>query len=136
MDDLRWIGRWAIAKRCCATSYHWTRQFVFVVLSCALEKNPTKLLAIEAPVIFSAGRVVVLALAAAVVRRLWMPAPIGWPDATLGAVVAIALPVLEALRRVQPADVVALAKDVIERLGIGDVGAGSSGGSSSGGRAG
>lgn len=125
MDNLRWIGRWAIVRHDCGRAYHrayhWTRGLLFVVVSCALEKNPTKLLAIEAPVIFSASRLVVLALAVAVVRRLWLPGAIGWPEATLGAVVAIALPVLDAFKRVEPSDVVALAKEVIQRLGIGDV---------------
>lgn len=105
-------------------AYHWARKFTFVCLSAVLEKNPTKLLAIDAPIVFSMSRLVVLAFTVAMVRRLWLPGPIGWPEITLSAVLAIALPLVDALKALQPADVVAFANQIVQKFGAGDVAAG------------
>ncbi len=118
-DSMAWIRVAGV----CRIGYQWTRKFVFVSLSALLEKNPTKLLAIEAPIVFSMSRLVVLAFAVAMVRRLWSPGALGWPDVTLSAVVAIALPLVDALRALKPTDVVQFATKIVDKFGAGDVAA-------------
>ncbi|MDB4878095.1 MAG: hypothetical protein JWM41_4541, partial [Gemmatimonadetes bacterium] len=44
-----------------------------------------------------------------------------WPDATLAIAIVLALPILGALERVHPQDVVELAKTLVTRFGVGGV---------------
>ncbi len=128
MDEIRWIGRGAVLAHWLRPVYRWTRKFLFVVFSAALEKNPVKLIAMEAPIVFSMSRLVVLAFTVAMVRRLWLPGGMGWPDVTLAAILAIALPLVGALSRQAPAEVVQFANKIVDKFGVGDVGQGSGGG--------
>ena len=75
-----------------------------------LEKNVTKTLALDAPVVFSMSRVIVLAFAVAMLRQIWRTGVDGWPEATLAVAIVLALPILGALERVSAEQVVDLAK--------------------------
>ena len=94
---------------------------VLVVATPLVEKNPAKTLSTSAPVVLSMTRVVVLSFAVTVLRQVWRAGVGGWPDATVSMAVVLALPIVGALERVQPADVVSLAQTLIGRFGQGDV---------------
>src|SRR5690348_6611535 len=86
-----------------------------------LEKNPAKALATPGSAfVFSMSRVIVLAFAAAMLRQLWYTGVNGWPDATLSIAIVLALPLLGALDRATPEQVLALGGALIGRFGIGD----------------
>ena len=87
-----------------------------------LEKNPAKALATPGSAfVFSMSRVIVLAFAGAMLRQLWHAGVGGWPDATLSIAIVLALPLLGALDRATPEQVLALGGALIGRFGIGDV---------------
>ena len=92
-----------------------------VVATPLVEKNPAKTLSTRAPVVLSMTRVVVLSFAVTVLRQVWRSGVGGWPDATVSMAVVLALPIVGALERVQPAEVVSLAQTLIGRFGQGDV---------------
>jgi hypothetical protein len=94
---------------------------LLIVATPLAEKNPAKLLALRAPLVLSMARVVVLAFAVAMLREIWKRGIGAWPAATLSIAVVLALPIVSALERVRPSDVLALAKSVFERFGIGAV---------------
>src|SRR5690348_5144212 len=88
-----------------------------------LEKNPAKALATPGSAfVFSMSRLIVLAFAAAMLRQVWYTGVNGWPDATLSIAIVLAIPLLGALDRVSPEQVVALGGALIGRFGIGDTG--------------
>jgi len=68
------------------------------------------------------SRLIVLAFATAMLRQLWQSGVNGWPDATLSIAIVLALPLLGALDRVSPEQVLALGGALIGRFGIGDTG--------------
>jgi hypothetical protein len=86
-----------------------------------LEKNVVKTLSLDVPVIFSMSRVIVLAFAVGMLRRIWQSGVAGWPEATLAITVVLALPILGALERAAPEHVVELTKALVGRFGTGDV---------------
>ena len=94
---------------------------VFAAVTPLLEKNVLKTLALDTPVVFSMSRVMVLAFGVALLRQIWTHAITGWPEATLAIAIVLATPILGALERVKPADVVEFAKTLVDRFGIGDV---------------
>ena len=61
----------------------------------------------------------VLAFAAAMLHQIWHSGIAGWPDATLSIAIVLALPLLAALERVKPTEVLAFAKTLVNRFGIG-----------------
>lgn len=90
-----------------------------VLFSGLAEKQRHKALAVHAPVVLSASRIVAVSLAAtwcAVALRRG----VGWPMAALGALLAFALPITAALRRSAPEDVLAFGGRIIEPFGTGD----------------
>ena len=93
---------------------------LLIVTTPLVEKNPAKTLATRAPVVLSMARVVVLGFAVAVLRHVWRAGVVGWPDATLSMSVVLAPPVVGALERVRPSEVVSLARTLVERFGHGD----------------
>lgn len=97
------------------------RALLLAALSPLLEKNVVKTLALDLPAVFSMSRVIVLAFAVATLRQLWHAPARGWPEATLAITVVLALPILGALERVDPAQVVALAQALVGRVGLGAV---------------
>ena len=94
---------------------------LLIVTTPLVEKNPAKTLATRSPVVLSMARVVVLGFAVAVLRQVWRAGIAGWPEATLCISVVLALPIVGALERVRPMDVVSLAKTLVGRFGHGDV---------------
>ena len=94
---------------------------LYALLTPLLEKNAIKTLSINTPVVFSMSRVIVLSFAIAVMRQIWRAGIAGWPDATLAIAIVLALPLLGALERVRPTDVVELAKTLVSRFGVGAV---------------
>jgi hypothetical protein len=97
------------------------RAVALAALTPLLEKNVIKTIALDVPVVFSMSRLVVLTFAVAMLRQLWRVGAAGWPDATLAIAIVLALPLLGALERVDAGDVVALARVLVRRFGVGDV---------------
>ncbi len=95
------------------------KRILFAVLTPLLEKNVIKTLSLDVPVVFSMSRVIVLAFAVGELRQIWLAGIAGWPEATLAIAIVLALPLLGALERVRPTDVVELAKTLITRFGEG-----------------
>jgi hypothetical protein len=94
---------------------------LMAVITPLLEKNPAKALATPGSAfVFSMSRLIVLAFAAAMLRQLWRAGVNGWPDATLSMAIVLALPLLGALDRVSPEQVLAFGGTLIGRFGIGD----------------
>jgi hypothetical protein len=94
---------------------------LLIVTTPLVEKNPAKTLVSHAPVVLSMARVVVLGFAVAMLRQVWLAGIAGWPDATVSISVVLALPIVGALERVAPSDVVSLAQSLVGRFGTGDV---------------
>ena len=94
---------------------------VMAVVSPLLEKNPRKTVFVDVPVVFSMSRVIVLAFTIAMLRQIWYAGIAGWPEATLSIAVVLALPLMGALDRVAPADVIELGKVLLSRFGEGGV---------------
>ena len=87
-----------------------------------LEKNPTKTRAHpRVRLVFSMSRLIVLAFACAMLRQIWHVGVAGWPESTLAIAVVLALPIVSALERVRPEDVVGLGKTLLSRFGTGAV---------------
>jgi hypothetical protein len=95
------------------------RIIALVALSPLLEKNLLKTLSLDAPFVFSMSRVVVLAFAIGMLRQAWHSGIAGWPEATLSIAIVLALPILGALERVEPRQVVELAAALVGRFGVG-----------------
>ena len=95
------------------------RGVLLAALTPLLEKNIIKRFAVDVPLVFSMGRVIVLAFAAGMLRQIWHAGIGGWPEATLSMAIVLALPVFSALDRVAPERVVELAQSMIARFGIG-----------------
>ena len=86
-----------------------------------VEKDPIKVLAARAPVVLSMTRLVVVAFAMAMLRHIWLRGIGAWPAATLSIAIVLALPIVSALDRVNPADVLTLAKNLFDRFGVGAI---------------
>ncbi|MDB4877507.1 MAG: hypothetical protein JWM41_3953 [Gemmatimonadetes bacterium] len=97
----------------------WLRAIALAALTPLLEKNVIKTLAVDVPLVFSMGRVIVLAFALCMLRQIWRAGIAGWPEATLSIAIVLALPVLGALERVTPDRVVDLASALVGRFGVG-----------------
>jgi hypothetical protein len=95
------------------------RTIMLVILTPLLEKNVIKTLGFDVPVVFSMSRVIVLAFAVAMLHQIWHAGIAGWPEATLAISIVLALPLLAALERVKPSEVVALARTLVNRFGVG-----------------
>jgi hypothetical protein len=98
-----------------------TRTILLALVTPLLEKNVVKTLAFDAPFVFSMSRVIVLAFAIGELRQMWRAGIAGWPEATLAIAIVLALPLLGALERARPAEVLELAKTLLSRFGVGDV---------------
>ena len=89
------------------------RTIAIAALTPLLEKNVTKTLALDAPVILSMSRVIVFAFAVGMLKQIWHAGVAGWPDAALAMAVVLALPVLGALDRATPDQVMSFAKNLV-----------------------
>jgi hypothetical protein len=94
---------------------------LLAVVTPLLEKNVIKTLSLDVPVVFSMSRVIMLAFAVGELRQMWRAGIAGWPEATLAIAIVLALPLLGALERARPAEVLELAKTLVSRFGIGGV---------------
>jgi hypothetical protein len=95
------------------------RKIALAIITPLLEKNVLKTISFDIPVVFSMSRVIVLAFAVALIRQIWRAGIAGWPDATLSIAIVLALPIVGALDRVKPHEVLDLAKSLVERFGVG-----------------
>ena len=95
------------------------RTIVLSLLTPLLEKNVLKTLSIDLPVVFSMSRVIVLAFAVAMLRQIWRAGIAGWPDATVAIAVVLALPIVSALQRATPQEVLSVAGTLLNRFGVG-----------------
>lgn len=91
------------------------------LLSPFAEKNPVKALSNVAPIVLSMSRVTVAVFTVVDAYRLATAKTIGWPEATLAIALVFALPILAALSKVSPSEVVAFGAKIVERFGVGDV---------------
>ena len=96
------------------------RAGALALLTPLLEKNVVKTIGLDVPLVFSMSRLVVLAFACGMLRQIWKAGVAGWPEATLAIAIVLALPVLGAIERVAPEQVLELVKVLIGRFGIGD----------------
>ena len=94
-------------------------RIALTLLTPLLEKNVLKTITFDIPVVFSMSRVIVLAFAAAMIRQIWRTGISAWPDATLAIAVVLALPIVGALDRAKPLDVLSVAKTLLGRFGVG-----------------
>ena len=107
--------------RACRRAWSLLVSGLLIVTTPLVEKNPAKAVTTKAPVVLSMARVVVLGFAVAMLRQVWLAGISGWPDATVSISVVLALPIVGALERVAPSDVVLLARSLVGRFGEGTV---------------
>ncbi len=94
---------------------------ILALLTPLLEKNVLKTASLDVPMVFSMSRVIVLSFAIAMLRQVWKAGIAGWPDATLAIAIVLALPIVGALERCAPEQVVGLTKTLLNRFGAGAV---------------
>ena len=109
------------ATTCTTTWRRTARGVALAIVTPLLEKNVLKTISLDIPVIFSMSRVILLAFACAMLRQIWRAGIAGWPEASLSIAVVLALPILGALDKVKPTDVLELAKVMLSRFGEGGV---------------
>lgn len=97
------------------------QRFFLSILSMFLEKNPVKAASVDAPFIFSMGRLILFGLAVAAIRMVWRMEQMGWPDATFAIAMAFAPALYNALSRVSPHEALEFGKVLLGRFGIGAV---------------
>lgn len=103
------------------TFWSWMRSAAVFVISPLAEKNPVKMYASEAHVVLSMSRIAVATFLVVDAIRLAHVTAIGWPEATLAIGIVFALPILRALDKVSPHEVLAFGAGIISRFGVGDV---------------
>jgi hypothetical protein len=86
-------------------------------LTPVLEKNVVKTMAMDSKLVISMSRLIAVAFAIVTLKEFWNAGIDGWPDATLGIAVVLALPVMNAIGRANPDEVVALTRVLIARMG-------------------
>ncbi len=99
----------------------WIREVFLALVTPLLEKNIVKTFGLDAPFVVSMSRVIVLAFAIGELRQMWRAGIAGWPEATLAIAIVLALPLLGAIERARPADVMELARTLVSRFGVGGV---------------
>ena len=86
-------------------------------LTPVLEKNVVKTLATDSKLVVSMSRLIVLAFAAVTLKAFWHAGINGWPDATLGIAVVLALPLMSTLEHASPDEIIALTRLLVARVG-------------------
>ncbi|HVT39893.1 MAG TPA: hypothetical protein VHE78_12660 [Gemmatimonadaceae bacterium] len=97
---------------------------VLALVTPFLEKNQSKLdsvTTIFVPLMFSMTRVIVCLFAGAMLRQVSRAGITGWPEATLCIAIVLALPILNALERVRPRDVLSFGERLLQRFGEGAI---------------
>ena len=97
------------------------RAFSLALLTPLLEKSALKIFAVDVALVFSMSRIIVLGFAWALLHQIWRAGVAGWPEATLAIAIVLALPMLGALERVPPEQVLAYTRLLFDRLGNGAV---------------
>ena len=96
------------------------RAALLALVTPLLEKNPVKTLAADTALVFSMTRLIWLAFAIACLRQIGAAGVAGWPEATLAIAIVLAPPLLSALERVEPRDVLSFGQVLLGRLGLGE----------------
>ena len=96
------------------------RAALLALVTPLLEKNPIKTLAADTALVFSMTRLIWLAFAIACLRQIGAAGVAGWPEATLAIAIVVAPPLLSALERVEPRDVLAFGQVLLGRFGLGE----------------
>jgi hypothetical protein len=102
-----------------STIGHHARTVALSLVTPLLEKNVLKTMMVDLPVVFSMSRLIVVGFAIAMIRQIWLAGISGWPDATLAVAVVLALPIVGALDRAKPQDVLTVANALVARFGVG-----------------
>ena len=113
MQTMRSARRRASAVDAC-------RAALLAIVTPLLEKNPVKALAADTTLVFSMTRIIWLAFAIACLRQIGAAGVAGWPEATLAIAIVLAPPLLSALERVEPKDVLSFGQLLLGRFGIGE----------------
>jgi hypothetical protein len=103
-----------------ARALHTVRSALLALLTPLLEKNPVKALAADTALVFSMTRLIWLAFAIACLRQIGSAGVAGWPEATLAIAIVLAPPLLSALERVEPKDVLSFGQVLLGRFGLGE----------------
>lgn len=82
-----------------------------------LEKDGLRTLALDSTLVVSMSRLIVVAFAGVMLREFWHTGIDGWPDATLGIATVLALPLMNAMSRANPEEVLALMRILLARMG-------------------
>jgi hypothetical protein len=116
----KWTTR---ARRAAGITVSAASLLACILASPFLEKNPDKTdhSPWSLPMVFSMARVIVLAFAVAMIRQVERSGIAGWPEATLSIAIVLAIPIVNALQNVRAGQVVALARTLLERFGVGAV---------------
>ena len=96
------------------------RAALLALVTPLLEKNPVKALAADTAIVFSMTRLIWLAFAIACLRQITAAGIAGWPEATLAIAIVLAPPLLSALERVEPRDVLSFGQVLLGRFGLGE----------------
>ena len=96
------------------------RAALLALVTPLLEKNPVKALAADTTLVFSMTRLIWLAFAIACLRQIGAAGVAGWPEATLAIAIVLAPPLLSALERVEPKDVLSFGQLLLGRFGLGE----------------
>ena len=96
------------------------RTALLALVTPLLEKNPVKTLAADTALVFSMTRLIWLAFAIACLRQIGAAGVAGWPEATLAIAIVLAPPLLSALERLDPRDVLSFGQVLLGRFGLGE----------------
>jgi hypothetical protein len=84
-------------------------------LTPVLEKNVIKTVASSSGLVVSMSRLIALAFAVVMLKEFWRSGIVGWPDATLGIATVLAIPIMSALERANPDEVLAVTRLLLAR---------------------
>lgn len=108
------------STRAGARTFSVVRAALLALVTPLLEKNPVKALAADTTLVFSMTRLIWLAFAIACLRQIGAAGVAGWPEATLAIAIVLAPPLLSALERVEPKDVLSFGQVLLGRFGLGE----------------
>jgi hypothetical protein len=81
-----------------------------------LEKNIVKTAAMDSSLVVSMSRVIAMAFAVVLLRDFWLHGLNGWPDAALGITTVLAVPLMNAIQRANPDEVLAVTRLLLARV--------------------
>lgn len=95
------------------------RRAAIVVLSPIAEKQPLKVLAVDAPVVLSFRRVALAAIIYAFIRQMGTAGLAGWPEVTFAALILLVVLFLGAFEKASTADAVGVLTHLVDKFGVG-----------------